>query len=339
MLPNHVRLDKTRIAVLAGGNSFEREISLKSGQAVSRALMERGHIVSWIDPASEDLTCYDFSQIDVAFLTLHGTFGEDGQVQQILESANVPYTGSNAIASELAFSKSRSKEKFQIAGVPTPDFAVFGTADTFDEVKAKAAEIGYPLVVKPDKQGSSIGVSIVDSEEGLSNAIQTCLQFDHIGIIEAAILGTEWTVGFVGSDALPLIKIETDRGFFDFDAKYLDDNTGYQFDFFLPQGATSTITSIARAACQALGTTGFPRVDLRVDSTLRPWVLEVNTIPGMTDHSLVPKAAERVGLSMGELCEQIVSLCYRAPAKPPHFIRSAAKVANLVDDVLDADTV
>ncbi|MBM81831.1 MAG: D-alanine--D-alanine ligase [Planctomycetaceae bacterium] len=319
-------LPPTRIAVLSGGNSFEREISLQSGKAITRALMERGHSVTSIDPASEDLTTYDFNEIDVAFIALHGSFGEDGQVQEILADAKVPYTGSDAESSRRAFSKSAAKERFGIAGVPTPDYALFNHADNIDDIHRMAESIGYPLVVKPDKQGSSIGVTIVETSEGLDSAVLSCLQFDRHGILEAAIVGAEWTVGLFDTEAFPPIHIATPRGFFDYKAKYHDEATEYDFDAELPQGVAQQLAAISRAACQSLGVSGITRVDLRVDSTLRPWVLEVNTIPGFTDHSLIPKAAAEVGLSLTDVAEIAVAGCMptKPPLKGPHFLRRSA---------------
>jgi len=298
-----------RVAVLAGGDSDERQISLKSGQAVANALTQSGHKVLQLDPAIIDLAGVDWSQFDVAFVALHGSFGEDGQVQRILDDAGVRYTGSGAVASRLAFSKSAAKEQFELFGVPTPKYAIIHYNDDLDEICQKAADIGYPLVVKPDTQGSSLGVSIVRSPGQLHDALKACFQFDSFGIIETMIEGTEWTVGLIDLQILPAIKIETDRPFFDWQAKYEDDQTRYIFDADVPKPVMESLERVACNACAAVGTRGLARVDLRLDLQNQPWVLEINTIPGFTDHSLLPKAAARLGIDFATLCDRIVRDC------------------------------
>jgi D-alanine-D-alanine ligase len=303
---NRKNTDSLRVAVLAGGDSDEREVSLKSGMAVAAALAERGHHVLHLDPAIVELSGIDWSQFDVAFVALHGRFGEDGQVQQILEDANVCYTGSDAISSRLAFSKSAAKERFSLFGVPTPRYSLIHYSDGTERIQRDAAEIGYPLVIKPDTQGSSLGVSIIRSPDELGSALKLCFQFDSNGVIETMVEGTEWTVGLIDRKILPAIKIETDREFFDWQAKYEDDATRYIFDADVPRRVIVSIEKIAHNACCALSTSGLARVDLRLDHQNQPWVLEVNTIPGFTDHSLLPKAAARMGIDFPSLCDQIV---------------------------------
>ena len=214
-----------RVALLAGGDSEERVISLKSGAAVEAALSKFGHRVLHLDPAIVELSGIDWSQFDVAFIALHGRFGEDGQVQQILDNADVCYTGSGAAASRLAFSKSAAKEKFLQGAVPTPAYTLIHYTDELNRIHRMAAEIGYPLVVKPESQGSSLGISIVRTPDQLPSAIKLCFQFDAFGLLETMIEGTEWTVGLIDTQALPAIKIETDREFFDWQAKYEDEDT------------------------------------------------------------------------------------------------------------------
>ena len=298
-----------RIALLAGGKSRERNISLESGDAVAKGLSERGHIVTRIDPALIELTTLEWSNYDVAFLALHGTYGEDGHVQQILEDASIPFTGSDSTASRLAFSKSAAKERFVQHGVPTPPYVLMHEKDNAARIQQQAAAIGYPLAVKPDAQGSSLGVTIVRSPEELPQALARCFHFDPFGLLEAGIEGTEWTLGMLDDLNLPLIQIETGRGFFDYQAKYEDDNTQYLFEFAVPTSVVKAIESAGRRAYDALGCQGLARVDIRVDKFGQPWVLEVNTIPGMTSHSLVPKAASRIGLSLGALCERSIENC------------------------------
>lgn len=302
-----VALNPLRVAVLLGGDSVEREISLQSGRAVAEAISGQGHSVVSIDPAESDLNTVDWCGIDVAFLALHGTFGEDGGVQQILERLGVPFTGSDSGTSRLAFRKTDAKVRFAEHGVPTPDGFLFSRSDSPGEIEIRAKALGLPIVVKPDAQGSSIGVTIVREASQLSKAVQECFAVSDEALIEKAIEGSEWTLGVVDDDPLPLIQISTDRGFFDFTAKYEDDATGYHFEVEIGEEERSRIETAGLAACRALGTAGIVRADIMLDEDGNPWVLEVNTIPGMTDHSLIPKAADRIGLSLGELCDVVIS--------------------------------
>ena len=306
-----------RIAVLAGGTSRERNISLESGDAVSKSLSACGHIVSRIDPAHIDLHALDWSSFDVAFLALHGTFGEDGHVQQILEDAGIPFTGSDSVASRLAFSKSAAKERFIQNGVPTPAYVLIHESDSAARIQQLANALGFPLAVKPDGQGSSLGVTIVRTPEELPQALARCFHFDPFGLLEVAIDGTEWTLGILDGEPLPLIQIETGRGFFDYEAKYEDDDTQYLFEFAFPTSVIKAIENAGRRAYESLGCRGLARVDLRLDRFHEPWLLEVNTIPGMTSHSLVPKAASRVGLSLGAICERSIHNCLNRKPTPP----------------------
>lgn len=306
-----------RIVVLTGGDSAERSISLQSGAAVCEALSNRGHRVISIDPAETDLAGVDWSRFDVAFLALHGTFGEDGEVQAVLESVGIPYTGSNSETSRLAFSKSASKERFALCDVPTLPYVLIHEADDAIRITQLAETIGFPLVVKPDAQGSSLGVSIVASPEELPRALTQGFYYDSFCILEQAVIGSEWTVGLLDEIVLPLIQIETGRTFFDYQAKYEDDDTRYRFEFDLPSNVIKFIENTARNACVALHTTGLVRVDLMLDQFQQPWVLEINTVPGLTDHSLVPKAADRLGMNLGELCESAISNCLNATDRCP----------------------
>lgn len=298
------RIPRLRVAVLLGGPSAEREVSLQSGAAVAAALSAAGHSVVQVDPALVEARDFNWRSVDVAFIALHGRFGEDGQIQQILETAGVPYTGSDVTASRLAISKSATKERFLQQGVPTAPYVLIHESDSAHHITRQASTLGFPLVVKPDTQGSSLGVTIVPSIETLPIALTRCFQYDPFGLLERWIAGTEWTAGFVDDLALPLIHIETDRAFFDYHAKYKDEGTGYRFDGNVTASIQQQIARAAGDACHAVGTRGVARVDLMLDSEDRPWVLEVNTVPGMTDHSLVPKAAAQAGMSFTELCER-----------------------------------
>ncbi|MGQ0636541.1 MAG: D-alanine--D-alanine ligase [Planctomycetaceae bacterium] len=318
--PHRKRSRPRRVAVLYGGDSAEREISIQSGRAVARALEQAGQTVVLIDPAETDLTNHNWSGIDVAFIALHGRFGEDGQVQQLLERAGVAYTGSDVQASRLAISKSAAKERFVQHGVPTAPYVLLHESDPAARILSQAERLGFPLVLKPDSQGSSIGVTVVRDAQALPEALARCFRYDAFGLLEPYLSGAEWTVGFIDEVALPLIRIDTFRSFFDFEAKYRDSSTRYEFDA-APPPLAQRITQAAAAACRALGTRGLTRVDLIVDRNEQPWVLEVNTVPGLTDHSLVPKAAARHGISFVELCNRCVQSAIHASPRPvpaPH---------------------
>ncbi len=242
----------------------------------------------------------------MAFLVLHGEFGEDGQVQTILESFSIPYTGSNARSSRISFSKSATKARLLLAGITTPDSVVIHQAETEELLTRKAQTLGFPLVVKPDAQGSSLGVSVVFEESELSSALDRCFELAPFGLLETYIPGSEWTVGLWNETPLPPICIETPHGFYDYAAKYTDEKTQYHFEADVPGLTLERLKQIAVQVGKTLGTTGIARVDFRLDQNLAPWVLEVNTIPGMTDHSLIPKAAAKIGFPFPELCEQLV---------------------------------
>lgn len=314
--PAHIEFRRSgpwKVAVVAGGDSAEREVSLASGACVTRALREQGHHVVEIDPLVVNLSRHDWSQIDVAFLALHGKYGEDGQVQGILELLGVPYTGSDVEASRIGISKSATKERMSQQGVPTAPYVLIHESDAPDRILAQANSLGFPLVIKPDTQGSSLGVSIVQSAAELLAAIPKTFALDTFGILERAIVGSEWTVGILDDCILPPIQIATDRQFFDFHAKYQDDATGYRFEFDVTSDVVRRVELAAQNACRAVGTRGLARVDIMLDRQLQPWVLEVNTIPGLTDHSLVPKAAARLGWSFGELCERAIFSSLKNP--------------------------
>ena len=304
-----------RVLVLAGGTSSEREISLQSGAAVHAALTARGHEAALVDPAITDLFQCAWSPRDLAFIALHGAFGEDGEVQQLLEAAGIPYTGSDPHASRLAFSKSAAKLRFQQQGVPTPRYALVHRSDSPARLAELAERVGYPLVFKADQQGSSLGIVFVSKTEELQAAAEECFAYGPFAILEQMIVGTEWTLAVIDEATLPLIQIETPHSFFDYQAKYTDEQTQYLFESSYPPEVLEQVRSTGAAACRAIGTSGIARVDLRLDADLHPWVLEVNTIPGMTDHSLVPKAADRAGISFGELCERAIESALRRHAR------------------------
>ncbi len=298
-----------RIALLFGGTSAERDVSLKSGAAVEAALKSREHYVTCFDPADTNLNQVDWTQFDLVFLALHGAFGEDGSVQSILENANIPFTGSSAAVSRLAFSKSATKNRLIERGIPTPEYVLLSQADRREEIEKAVDRIGFPLVVKPDAQGSSLGVALVHSTSDLNAALSKCFELDERAILERAIIGSEWTIGWLDDQRFPLVKIESDRLFFDHQAKYYDDKTRFLLEFALAPGVHNQIKSCAEQTRTALGTRGLSRLDVMLDQNQKPWVLEMNTIPGMTDKSLAPLAAKKMGWSFEELCDRTARAC------------------------------
>lgn len=291
------------IAILYGGDSAEREVSLESGMAVADALARLGHDTTLIDTRDVPVNCIDWSGFDTAFIALHGTYGEDGGVQADLARLRVPYTGSGIEASRCAFDKLATKAKFAKTGIPTPAYEPIDADEPIEAVCAKAEAIGYPLVIKPARQGSSVGVSIVAEPGQLAAAVELCFQHDTKGLIEKAIIGEEWTVGMINYRCLHPIRIESATEFYDYAAKYQDNRTQYhianvQTDYKL----IDRLQDISRDACANVETSGVARVDFRVDESGQPWVLEINTVPGFTSHSLVPKAAKASGISFPELC-------------------------------------
>jgi D-alanine-D-alanine ligase len=310
------------IALLAGGESDEAVISRRSGAAVQQALTSRGHTVVPLDPALIDLRGIDWRSFDVAFLALHGRFGEDGQVQELLERIGVPYTGSDAATSRLCFSKSAAKERLLQFGVPTPEYILVHEDDPFERLSGTVEQLGLPVVIKPDTQGSSLGVTIVQESGQIDAAFRNCFDYDSFGLVERFVPGQEWTVGLLNELVLPPIHIKTPRAFFDYRAKYDDDATEYLFPTDRSAALIERIEETARATCRALGTSGLVRVDLRVDETETPWVLEVNTIPGLTDHSLVPKAAAHLGIEFADLCERTVRMVLQGPVPRPHALQN-----------------
>jgi D-alanine-D-alanine ligase len=298
-----------RIVVLAGGDSAERQISIVSGWQVVSALEAAGHEPAWVDPAETDLESIPWDSYDACFIALHGGAGEDGRVQRTLERLDVPYTGSGPAASWLAMSKSASKERFLAEGVPTPDYVLFHSSEPSRNRAAWAEKFGYPLVVKPDSQGSSLGVGIADGPRRLRERLAVSFAFDPFVIIERLIRGREFTVAVLDRRPLPVLEIVAAESIFSFDAKYSSPQTEYRFETGLALEVETRISRIAVEAAAALGTRGLVRVDLMLDEACRPWVLEVNTIPGLTGRSLAPQAAARAGITMPALCTWMVHDC------------------------------
>ena len=292
-----------KVAVLLGGKSAEREVSLNSGGMILKALRSRGVDAHAFDPAErnlEDLLKQKFAR---AFIALHGRFGEDGTVQGVLEWLGVPYTGSGILASALAMDKLRTKLLWHAEGLPTPPYEVLRKES---DLKAVAKRLGTPLFVKPAAEGSSVGMSKVRSAAALDEAYALAVNYDPVVIAEKFIDGPELTVAIVGEEVLPIIRIETPREFYDYEAKYIADDTRYLIPSGLSERKERELQALCLKAFRALGCRGWGRVDLMLDRRGRPFLLEVNTAPGMTDHSLVPMAARAIGLSYEDLCMRIL---------------------------------
>lgn len=294
-----------KVAVVYGGLSAERDVALMSGATVIDALKQAGYAVDVLDLVKkEELIPWLMSvKPDVVFPVLHGRMGEDGTLQGVLEYLNLPYTGSGVLGSSLAMDKLRSKEVFMAKQIPT---AAFNVATSVDQAEQLKANIHYPVFVKPAQEGSSIGVSRVNTPEQLVVSVGKALQHDKEVIIEQFIDGAEFTVGIVDNMALPIITMKSPHEFYDYDAKYISDDTVYSFETGLSESLNQRIQEIALNAFAALGCSGWGRVDLMANKAGELFVLEVNTIPGMTSHSLVPMAADAMGWSLPELVSRIV---------------------------------
>ncbi|HLT90656.1 MAG TPA: D-alanine--D-alanine ligase [Woeseiaceae bacterium] len=291
-----------KVAVMLGGRSSEREVSLETGHAVLRALRSRGVAAEPWDPAERDWREFVAADFDRVWIALHGPGGEDGTLQGALEWLGIAYTGSGVLASALAMDKLRSKKLFGSAGIATPEYRVVESAA---DAERAAAEIGLPLVLKPVGEGSSVGMTKVFRHDELAPAASLALRYGGLAFAERCIEGDEITVGVLQGKALPSIRIETPRVFYDYEAKYHADSTRY----FCPGGDAAAERRYAQAAMAAfdeLGCSGWGRVDFMVDRDGTPWVLEVNTVPGMTGHSLVPMAAKAAGLDFAELSWRIL---------------------------------
>lgn len=304
------------IGVLMGGPSRERPVSLQSGRAVAEALAGLGHDVRPADVRPGDVTSDLVEDLDVVFLALHGKWGEDGGVQEELEALGAAYTGSGPQASRLAMDKVATKVRFSEEGVPTPAFRLLDRGDEALFVEAMDT-IGPELVVKPVADGSSIDVYMVDSLAGLRRAVARVAGASGPALVERRIVGREFTVGVLGESALPTIEIRTPGGWYDYHFKYESDQTEYVFDHALASDVEDRLVRAAMAAHRVLGCRDLSRVDLMVTPDGEPEVLEVNTIPGFTSHSLVPKAAAHSGIPFGRLCERLVALAWDRSGRKP----------------------
>jgi D-alanine-D-alanine ligase len=292
-----------KVAVLMGGKSAEREISLLSGNGVLKALRAKGVDAHAFDPAERDLFELRREGYARCFIALHGRGGEDGTLQGALEVLGLPYTGSGVLGSALAMDKARTKQVWRANELPTPAYEMIDATTDFGGV---AARLGLPLVVKPVQEGSSIGITKVRSVADMDEAYALAVNYDPAVIAERFIDGPEYTASIVNDAALPLIRIEAPEGKYDYQNKYFTDVTKYLCPCGLPAAQEETIKALALNAFRAVGCSGWGRIDLMLDAQSRPWLLEVNTSPGMTGHSLVPMAARAVGISYEDLCVKIL---------------------------------
>ena len=288
-----------------GGKSAEREVSLKSGSMVLAALRKKGVDAHPFDPKERDLQDLLKERFARVFIALHGRFGEDGTVQGVLEWLGIPYTGSGVLASALAMDKVRTKRLWAAEGLPTAPYEVL-TQDS--DLRGVARRLGVPLFVKPASEGSSVGMTKVKKAAHLEEAYALAVNYDPVVIAEKFIDGPELTVGILGEQALPIIRIETPREFYDYEAKYIANDTRYLIPCGVPPAREKQLQALALRAFRALGCRGWGRVDLMLDKRGKPFLLEVNTSPGMTDHSLVPMAAKAVGISYEDLCVRILEM-------------------------------
>ncbi|MGB5333507.1 MAG: D-alanine--D-alanine ligase [Woeseiaceae bacterium] len=300
--------DFGRVAVMLGGLSSEREISLDTGAAVLKALKSRGVDAHAWDPAEKTMAKFANAGFDRVWIALHGPGGEDGALQGALQWLDIPYTGSGVMASALAMDKVRSKHLFRACDIPTPDYAAIRS---HADASLAAERLGFPLVIKPSGQGSSVGMSKIFERAELNDAVDLALQYDAEALLETCVTGDEFTVGVLQGRALPSIRIVTPRVFYDYRAKYESDRTEYICRGTSSDAEEQSYADLAVAAFNKLGCTGWGRVDFMAGDDRLPLVLEVNTVPGMTSHSLVPMAAKKDGIDFDELCWRILETSFR----------------------------
>lgn len=298
-----------KIAVLMGGISAERKISLKSGKAVYDALRGDGQDVAALDVESEDLSCLQGVDVDVVFPALHGRFGEDGGIQALLEQAGIPYVGSDPQASRAAMDKMAAKCFFVSHDVPTPPFRLITADMPWETIEQAVYEIGLPLMVKPTRQGSSVGITRADKRDDVATGLAAAFRHGRHALLERCVNGREFTVSVLEDRALPIVELRPKQKFFDYFAKYHDEATEFIVRPDLPDGLEEELQRTALEAHRCLGCEGLSRVDMMVEHDGRPYALEVNTIPGFTERSLFPLAARAAGIEFPQLC---VLLCQRA---------------------------
>lgn len=298
------RPDYGRVVVVYGGDSAEREVSLISGSAVLTSLLRSGIDAHGHDLAVGGLDALEALRPDRVFIALHGRGGEDGALQGALELLKIPYTGSGVLASALGMDKQRTKQVWRALGLPTPESVILDAQADWTEV---CQSLGVPLIVKPVHEGSTLGISIVDGRESLEAAYQEASRFDAQVMAERFIEGAEYTVSLLGDRVLPAIRVEVPSGFYDYEAKYLSNETLYHLPCGLPASEEAELGDLCCRAFAAIGGQGWGRVDVMRDAQGRFWLLEVNTVPGMTDHSLVPQSAAHAGLDFDALVLDILA--------------------------------
>lgn len=297
------------VAVMLGGHSSEREVSLDTGAAVLNALQSEGVDAHAWDPAEKTMAQFADAGFDRVWIALHGPGGEDGAIQGALQWLDTPYTGSGVMASAIAMDKVRSKHLFRASGIPTPEYAVVHTQA---DASVAAERLGFPLIIKPSGQGSSVGMSKIFERAELNASVDAALQYGDTALLETCIEGDEFTVAVLQGRALPSIRIVTPRVFYDYRAKYESDRTEYVCRGTRSDAEEQRYAELAIAAFNELGCTGWGRVDFMTAADGQPLVLEVNTVPGMTSHSLVPMAANKDGIDFNQLCWRILETSFTA---------------------------
>lgn len=295
--------DYGKVAVLMGGTSAERAVSLRSGQAVLEALLRKGVDAHMVDAADNVVAALQSGGFNRVFNMLHGRMGEDGIMQGALELLGLPYTGSGVLASAIGMNKLRTKEIWRANGLPTPEYLVLRSKA---DLPVAIEKLGLPIFVKPAHEGSSIGITKANDAESLENAWRTAREIDDTVIAEGFVNGTEYTCAILGRDALPLIRLETPNEFYDYHAKYEAETTQYHCPSGLASDKEQELRQLAIEAFEKVGAHGWGRIDIMLDSDQKPMLIEVNTLPGMTDHSLVPMAAKQAGIEFDDLVIQIL---------------------------------
>jgi len=300
--------DFGRVALLMGGTAAEREISLNSGNAVYQALLNNKVDVHAIDVKTNVLEALSGTSFDRVFNVIHGRGGEDGVLQSVLETLALPYTGSGVLASALSMDKLRTKLCWRGAGLPTPKWILLQNES---DIERCIAELGFPVIVKPAQEGSSLGMSRAETKQELLDAWQAAAQYQCDVYAEAWVIGQEYTVGVLNGEGLPVIRLETPNTFYDFDAKYRANTTLYHCPAGLNDELEAELIRLSIEACAVLGVTGWGRVDVFIDEQGEAQLIEVNTVPGMTDHSLVPMAGKAAGLSFEQLVWRILETSFK----------------------------
>lgn len=292
-----------RVVVAYGGVSAERDVSLKSGAAILEALKRQGVQAVGYDLKDNGLVGLERLAPTAVFIALHGRGGEDGTFQGALELLNIPYTGSGVLASALGMDKQRTKQVWQAVGLPTPESIMLSAQSDWASV---VAQLGLPMMVKPVHEGSTLGISIVKTQEALESAYHAAAKYDARVMAERFVVGEEYTVALLGDEVLPAIRVKVPGGFYDYEAKYISNTTQYHLPCGLKASEEEALAALCQQAFAAIGGEGWGRVDVMRDADGKFWLIEVNTVPGMTDHSLVPQAAAHAGIGFDQLVMQIL---------------------------------